>query len=50
MCRDNLETALAKLPLLLSPKRELVEALLLGVGLLANTCLMCAIPLLNVGS
>lgn len=31
LCRDNLETALANLPLLLPPKRETVEALLLGV-------------------
>lgn len=31
LCRDNLETALANLPLLLPPRREMVEALLLGV-------------------
>ncbi|OIW32262.1 hypothetical protein CONLIGDRAFT_593417 [Coniochaeta ligniaria NRRL 30616] len=31
LCRDNLETALATLPLLLPPKRETIEALLLGV-------------------
>lgn len=32
MCRDNLETALANLPLFLPPKTETVEALLLGVS------------------
>lgn len=32
LCRDNLETALANLPLFLPPKREMVEALLLGVS------------------
>ncbi|KAB5572543.1 hypothetical protein GE09DRAFT_1170639 [Coniochaeta sp. 2T2.1] len=31
LCRDNLETALASLPLIMPPKRETVEALLLGV-------------------
>lgn len=31
LCRDNLETALANLPLLLPPRREMIEALLLGV-------------------
>ncbi|EXJ76568.1 uncharacterized protein A1O5_01076 [Cladophialophora psammophila CBS 110553] len=31
LCRDNLETALANLPLLLPPNKEIVEALLLGV-------------------
>jgi len=31
-CRDNLETALGSLPLLLTQKRENVEALLLGVS------------------
>jgi hypothetical protein len=34
LCRDNLETALSNLPLLLPPKRETVEALLLGVSAL----------------
>lgn len=33
LCRDNLETALANLPLLLPPRAETVEALLLGVRL-----------------
>lgn len=32
LCRDNLETALANLPLLLPPRREMIEALLLGVS------------------
>lgn len=32
LCRDNLETALTNLPLLLSPTREMIEALLLGVS------------------
>lgn len=32
LCRDNLETALANLPFFLHPKREMVEALLLGVS------------------
>ncbi|KAK3904000.1 hypothetical protein C8A05DRAFT_14092 [Staphylotrichum tortipilum] len=31
MCRDNLETALVNLPLLMPPRRESVEVLLLGV-------------------
>ena len=33
LCRDNLETALASLPLIMPPRRETVEALLLGVSL-----------------
>ena len=32
LCRDNLETALTSLPLLLPPTREMIEALLLGVS------------------
>ena len=32
LCRDNLETALASLSLLLTPTREMIEALLLGVS------------------
>lgn len=34
LCRDNLETALANLQLLLPPKREMIEALLLGASFL----------------
>lgn len=32
LCRDNLETALSNLPLLQHPTKEMIEALLLGVG------------------
>ena len=32
LCRDNLETALANVPLLLPPRKEMIEALLLGVS------------------
>lgn len=32
LCRDNLETALANLPLLMPARKESVEVLLLGVG------------------
>ncbi|CRG84816.1 putative transcriptional regulatory protein PB24D3,01 [Talaromyces islandicus] len=31
LCRDNLETALANLPFFLHPRKEIIEALLLGV-------------------
>jgi hypothetical protein len=32
LCRDNLETALANLPFFFHPKKEIIEALLLGVS------------------
>lgn len=31
LCRDNLETALASLPLLMPPRMDTIEALMLGV-------------------
>jgi hypothetical protein len=46
LCRDNLDTALATLPLLMPPRREMVEALLLGVSVfwLSTHYLLCAAP------
>jgi hypothetical protein len=42
LCRDNLETALANLPFFLHPRKETIEALLLGVGI-QRISLLCSI-------
>ena len=36
LCRDNLETALSNWPLLQLPNKEMIEALLLGVGVIPS--------------
>ncbi len=48
LCRDNLETALANLPLLLPPRKETIEALLLGVSGIPLAALRLPLPLRRV--
>ncbi len=43
LCRDNLETALATLPLLLPSRKDMIEALLLGVSV------VCSAPRCHLG-